>query len=114
MTKKCIEDEFAGRTYLYIRRYPEDTGINRLPYPAPGWTSPDISIIKPDGERGDEVVPGMENQIEVIISNNGGIIAKDALVEVFYSGPSSINFNKKISIYFENELLNNLALRNNH
>lgn len=89
MTNECGNDQFKGRTYLYIRRYPDDYGIDALQAGTPGWASPDISIIAPDGTRNSEAISGKENHIEVIVTNSGGINATDALVEVFFGGPTT-------------------------
>ncbi|MGO0658892.1 hypothetical protein [Bacillus mycoides] len=83
------ENQFDGRTYLYIRTHPEDNGYEPLPDGLPFWVSPDISIITPNGARGTEAIAGQVNYIEVIVTNNGGIIATDAFVEVFYGGPAT-------------------------
>ncbi|MDC7783210.1 hypothetical protein [Priestia megaterium] len=83
------EDPFNGRTYLYIRRHPDDYGLEPLPVGLPGYISPAISIITPDGVRATEVVPDGKYEIEVVVTNSGGIIATDAFVEVFFSGPTT-------------------------
>ncbi|PFS28822.1 hypothetical protein COK47_22890 [Bacillus cereus] len=83
------ENPYDGRTYLYIRTHPDDIGQEPLPAGLPGYVSPDISIINPDGSKGTEAIAGMQNYIEVIVTNNGGIIANDALVEVFYGEPAT-------------------------
>ena len=81
--------DFEGRTYLYIRTHPADMGDEPLPGGLPGWISPDITIIKPDGARGTEAVTGQVNQVEVIVRNLGGITATDAYLEVYVADPST-------------------------
>jgi hypothetical protein len=81
---------FDGKTYLYIRTNPADTGVEPL---APGldfWVSPDIIVIKPGGAMGDEAVADQENQLQVIVTNAGGLGATDAYVEAFYANPSTV------------------------
>lgn len=83
------EGEFEGRTYLYIRDHPADDGTEPLPAALPAWLSPDITIIKPNGTRGGEAVAGQPNQIEVFVTNAGGIDAIGAYVDVFLAGPTT-------------------------
>ena len=81
--------KFDGITYLYIRTHPADDGNAPL---APGlefWISPDITIIQPGGMHGYEAIAEKENQVEVIVTNAGGIPAVDAYVEVFLADPST-------------------------
>jgi hypothetical protein len=81
--------EFDGITYLYIRTNPADNGNVPL---APGlefWISPDITIIQPGGMHGYEAIVDGGNQVEVIVTNAGGIPAVDAYVEVFLADPST-------------------------
>jgi len=84
------EGEFDGKTYLYIRTNPADTGVEPL---APGldfWVSPDIIVVKPGGAMGDEAVADEENQIQVIVTNAGGLQATDAWVEAYFADPSTV------------------------
>ena len=81
---------FDGKTYLYIRTNPADTGVEPL---APGldfWVSPDIIVVKPGGAMGDEAVADQENQVQVIVTNAGGLPATDAYVEAFFADPSTV------------------------
>lgn len=82
-------EPFEGRTYLYIRDHPADTGAEPLPSGLPFWISPDITVIKPDGSRGSEAIANVENQVEVYVNNAGGIEAVDAYVDVFHADPST-------------------------
>lgn len=87
---ECREgDEFEGRTYLYIRTHPEDQGVEPRPANMCCVVSPDITIIQPDGTKGNEAIAGKVNHIEVVVTNKGGIDANDAYVEVFFGGPST-------------------------
>jgi|GEM_PF-2298160 len=81
--------EFEGRTYLYIRTHPSDTGAEPLPAGLPFWTSPDIVVIRPDGTPGSEAVADQENRIQVTVNNKGGITAVDAFVDAFFADPST-------------------------
>ncbi len=83
------DGEFEGRTYLFIKDHPADTGAEPLPSGLPFWVSPDITVIKPDGTRGTEAVAGQQNQVEVFVNNTGGITAVDAVVDVFHADPST-------------------------
>jgi hypothetical protein len=81
--------KFEGRTYLYIRTHPLDDGTEPLPAGLPCWISPDIVIVKPDGTRGGEAVAGYVNQVEVTVTNDGGVQATDAYVEAFFANPAT-------------------------
>lgn len=81
--------EFEGRTYLYIRTNPADDGSEPLPASLDGWKSPDIIVIKPGGARGTEAVANQQNQVEVTVTNAGGIDATDAFVDVFVNIPGT-------------------------
>ena len=83
------DNPFEGRTYLYIRDHPADTGAEPLASGLPFWVSPDITVIKPDGSRGSEAIANVENQVEVYVNNAGGIEAVDAYVDVFHADPST-------------------------
>ncbi len=83
------DGKFEGRTYLYIRTNPADTGTEPLPSTLKHWKSPDIVIIKPDSTRGAEAVANQQNQVEVTVSNTGGIDAIDAYIESFVADPST-------------------------
>lgn len=81
--------EFDGKTFLYIRTNPADDGTEPLPSGLPCWISPDITIIQPGGMRGGEAIAGQINNVEVIVTNDGGIDAIDAYVEAFVCDPST-------------------------
>jgi hypothetical protein len=81
--------EFDAKTFLYIRTHPADDGSTPLAAGLPGWLSPDITIIRPGGIRGSEGAVGEADQVEVIVTNNGGIDAVDAHVEAFVADPST-------------------------
>lgn len=83
------DETFEGRTYLLIRTHPQDNGTEPLAAGLPFWTSPDITIVKPDGTRGGEAVAGATNQVEVAVTNKGGIPAVDAYVDAFVADPST-------------------------
>lgn len=80
--------EFDGKTFLYIKTHVLDDGTEPLPAGLEAWLSPDIVVIKPDGTRGAEAVAGDINQVEVTVTNDGGIDAVDAYVEAFVANPS--------------------------
>ncbi len=80
--------EFDGKTFLYIKTHALDNGTEPLPAGLESWLSPDIVVIKPDGTRGGEAVAGDINQVEVTVTNDGGIDAVDAYVEAFVANPS--------------------------
>jgi hypothetical protein len=82
-------DQFLGRTYLYMRDHPADSGIEPLTAGLPFWVSPDITVIRPDDSRGVEAVAGQVNQVEVRVYNAGGIDANDACVDLFFANPST-------------------------
>ena len=87
-----VRDErrpFVGRTYLYIRDYPGDTGNEPLPAGTPGWMSPDVLVEKPDGTLGCEAVADQQNWVHLTVNNGGGIDARDAYVEVFIADPAT-------------------------
>ncbi len=84
------EGEFEGRTYLYIRTNPADTGVEPLAAGLQFWTSPDIWIVKPGGAVGGQAVPNQVNQVQVTVTNAGGIPAIDALVDAFVADPSTV------------------------
>jgi len=50
---------------------------------------PNITIIKPGGARGTEAVANQQNQVEVVVTNAGGIEAVDAFVDAFFADPST-------------------------
>jgi hypothetical protein len=81
--------EFDALTFLYIRTHPADDGSIPLASGLPFWASPDIAIIRPGGIWGTEAYAGEADQIEVIVSNAGGIDATDAYVDVFVADPST-------------------------
>lgn len=83
------DEPFEGRTFLLIRTHPLDDGSEPLASGLPFWTSPDITIVKPDGTRGGEAVAGSTNQVEVAVTNKGGIPAVDAYVDAFVADPST-------------------------
>jgi hypothetical protein len=80
---------FEGRTYLYIRDHPADDGTEPLPSTLPFWLSPDIIVIKPGGIAGGEAIANQLNQVQVIVTNAGGITATDAYVDAFVADPST-------------------------
>jgi hypothetical protein len=82
--------KFEGRTYLYIRDHPLDTGAEPLPANLPCWGSPDVTIIRPDGTRGLEAIASQLNKVEVTVTNDGGLIAGNAYVDVFFADPTTI------------------------
>jgi hypothetical protein len=90
MTDGQHEGEFEGRTYLYIRTNPADTGAEPLPAGLAGWLSPDIVIVKPDNTVGGEAIAGEINQVKVTVKNGGGIPAYQAYLEVFVADPSTV------------------------
>jgi len=81
--------EFDGVTRLYIRTHPADDGNVPLPAALPQWQSPDILIHQPGGAIGFEAIANQVNQVQVIVTNGGGIIAVDAFVDVFFADPST-------------------------
>lgn len=81
--------EFEGRTCLYIRTHPHDDGSEPLRTGVRHWKSPDIVIIQPSGTRSGEAIAGRENQVEVAVTNGGGIDAVDAYVDAFFADPST-------------------------
>lgn len=83
------EGEFDAKTFLYIRTHPADSGLVPLPAGLPFWLSPDITVIRPGGIRGSEGYVGEADQIEVVVTNGGGIDAVDAYVEAFTADPST-------------------------
>jgi len=87
--EKPMDGEFDGKTFLYIRTHPSDNGTEPLASGLQFWTSPDIILIQPDGTRNNKAISGQINQIEVVITNGGGIDVIDAYVEVFVADPST-------------------------
>ena len=83
------DGEFDNITRLYIRTHPADVGSRPLPGGLPFWLSPDITIIRPGGIRGSEGKVGESDQVEVVVTNIGGIDAVDAYVEAFLADPST-------------------------
>jgi hypothetical protein len=83
------EGDFDGKTYLYIKTHPLDDGSEPLPAGLEFWISPHITIVKPDGTRGQEATAGKENGVEVIVTNKGGLDAVNAYVECFVADPST-------------------------
>jgi hypothetical protein len=79
--------EFDKQTMLYIRRYPADLGLGPVPAGEPSWVSPDIAIIRADGTRGSEGAVGEADKVEVVVTNGGGIDARDAQVDAFLADP---------------------------
>lgn len=84
------EGEYPDATHLYIRTNPADDGSEPLAAGLAFWQSPDIVIIKPNGSRGTEAVADAVNQVEVTVTNDGGIPATDAFVDVFFGDPSTV------------------------
>ena len=82
-------DEFDNKTFLLIRTHPADVGTTPLSSGLQWWLSPDITIIRPGGVRGTEGKVGENDQVEVVVSNYGGIDAVDAYVEAFLADPST-------------------------
>ena len=82
--------KFDGKTYLYIRTNPADTGVEPLAAGLDFWVSPDIVVIEPGGAIGDEAVANQQNEVQVIVTNAGGIGATDAYVEAFIADPSTV------------------------
>ncbi len=80
---------YDNTTFLYIRTHPADDGTTPLPPGLQFWLSPDIAIIRPDGSRGTEAEVGEFDQVEVMVTNDGGIDALNASVEVFLADPST-------------------------
>lgn len=80
---------FDGQTRLYIRTHPADDGTEPLPSTLPSYVSPDITVRRPGGLPGSEAVAGTVNQVEVIVTNGGGIDAVDAYVDAFVADPST-------------------------
>lgn len=83
------DGEFDGKTFVYVRTHPADDGSTPLAPGLPWWVSPDITIIRPGGIRGSEAGVGESDQVEVVVTNNGGIDAIDAHVEAFVADPST-------------------------
>lgn len=83
------DGEFDNITRLNIRTHPADDGSEPLAAGLDFWLSPDISIIRPGGIRGSEGQVGEADQVEVIVTNRGGIDAVDAFVEAFLADPST-------------------------
>lgn len=81
--------KFCGGTFLYIRDHPADDGSVPLPAGLPHWLSPDITVIRPGGARGDEAVVGQVNQVEVIVTNDCGVAAMDVFVDAFVADPGT-------------------------
>lgn len=84
-----MEKEFENRTYLGIRTNPADDLSEPLPSQYKGWISPDIHVIQPSGSRASKAIAGSKNEVEVIVSNKGGIEAVDAKVDAFFADPST-------------------------
>jgi hypothetical protein len=81
--------QFVARTFLYIRKYGGDIGSEPLPAGIPEWASADVQVKKPDGSLGCEAVAEEWNEVQVTISNDGGVDARDVFVEVFIADPST-------------------------
>jgi hypothetical protein len=86
---KWSTGKFKGRTYLYIRDHPLDTGAEPLSANLPWWVSPDITIIRPDGTHG-LAIAGQLNKVEVTVTNDSGLIAGNAYVDVFFADPTTV------------------------
>lgn len=84
------DGEFEGRTYLYIRTNPADDGSEPLPSNLEGWKSPDVIVIQPGGARGTEAIANQQNQVEVTVTNAGGIEAVNAFVDAFVNNPGTV------------------------
>lgn len=81
--------EFDPVTRLYIRTHPADDGTEPLPAALPQWQSPDILIHQPGGAVGFEAIANQLNQVQVIVTNGGGITAVDAFIDLFFADPST-------------------------
>lgn len=81
--------EFDGRTYLLIRTNPLDNGDEPRPPGMALWVSPDIVLTPPGGPPGDQAKAGVDNQLDVTVTNLGGITAPAAFVDVFMCGPTT-------------------------
>lgn len=75
--------EFNGETFVFIRAFPDDDGSVPRPDSAQPWQSPDMAIIHPDGTRRTWAKGGLTHQVEIIVTNGGGIDAVDVYVEVY-------------------------------
>jgi hypothetical protein len=84
------EEEFDGKTYLYIKTNPLDDGNESLRSGLECWVSPHITIIKPDNTRGGEAIAGQSNSVEVIVTNKGGIDAVNSYLEVYVADPTTV------------------------
>lgn len=83
------EGEYPNATHLYIRTNPADDGSEPLAVGLAFWQSPDIVIVQPGGARGTEAIADAVNQVEVTVTNGGGIPAVDAYVDVFFGNPAT-------------------------
>jgi hypothetical protein len=87
--EKKHDGEFDAKTFIYIRTNPADDGSEPLSAGLQHWLSPDITIIRPGGIRGSEGAVNELEQVEVTVTNGGGIDAVDAYVEAFVADPST-------------------------
>lgn len=84
-----MEKEFENRTFLGIRTHPADDLSGPLPSQYKSWVSPDIHLIQPSGSRASKAITGSKNEIQVVVTNKGGIEAVDAKVDTFFADPST-------------------------
>lgn len=82
-------DKYTNQTFLYIRTNAADDGTEPLPSSLQGWLSPDIVVIKPDLTRGSEAEANAVNNVEVTVTNGGGIVATQAYVELYVADPTT-------------------------
>ena len=87
--KNIIPKEgFEAKTFLYIRTNPLDNGNVPLATGLAGWISPDINIISNPTDMG-VAIKDVNNVVEVIVSNGGGIQAYDAYIDCFIADPTT-------------------------
>jgi hypothetical protein len=82
------KEGFDAKTFLYIRTNPLDNGDTPLNPSLAGWISPDLNIISNPTDTG-IAIKGVNNQVEVIVTNAGGIQVNDAFVDCFIADPTT-------------------------
>lgn len=98
-------DGYFGSTYLYIRTHPQDDGAEPLPTNLDCWLSPDIGIQASANAFSDQAVQGIANQVNVRVTNGGGIAAVSAYVDFFVSDPATA-FNPTVSSPVSGQFVN--------
>jgi hypothetical protein len=80
--------KFDAITHLFIRDHLLDDGSEPRSDALPFWLSPDITVIDPGGMVG-EPVALQKNEVRVRVTNNGGIEAVDAWVDIYSYLPTA-------------------------